>query len=165
MTMRWRAIGWIGLCVLACAGCGGQDAPASAGSAEAEEIVEETEVMSLEALGDAEWWLVAFAEGEPAPEEPVITLAYVEGKFAGTSGCNRYFAAVTAGREDLAIEIGPAAGTMMMCPEAVMEAEQRYLGCLAGVTSYRLDGDSLYLAYAEGQAELRFVRAPAGTPE
>lgn len=162
MTAMWRTIGWVGLCVVACAGCGTEPAPEPE---EPAETLEEAVVRTLDALGDGEWWLLEFAEGEPAPEEPAITLAYVEGRFAGSSGCNRYFAAVTPGNDDLAIEVGPAGGTMMMCPEPVMEAEQRFLGCLAGVTSYRLDGDSLYLAYAEGLAELRFVRAPAGTPE
>lgn len=88
--------------------------------------------LSPEALAGEEWVLRGWSPGEDAPAEPEVTLAFEDGRFAGSSGCNRYSAAVTAGRTPSDVSLGPAVGTRMACPEPIMEVEARFLAALAG---------------------------------
>ena len=63
-------------------------------------------------------------------------LAVRDGRIAGSSGCNRYFASPEAGAVPGALKLGPVGGTRMACREAAMALESRYLHALEGVTSY-----------------------------
>ena len=53
-----------------------------------------------EAMAGTEWVLRAWRDGEAAPAEPAVTLRFKGGRFAGSSGCNRYTAPVEAGTRD-----------------------------------------------------------------
>ncbi len=69
------------------------------------------------------------------------------GRASGFSGCNRYTGGFTVEQGDdgpAGLSFGPAAGTMMACPEG-MELEREYLQALARVTGFRLRGDNLAL--------------------
>jgi hypothetical protein len=46
--------------------------------------------LSLDTLAATEWVLRAWDFDEAAPDEPEVTLNYKDGRFAGSSGCNRY---------------------------------------------------------------------------
>ena len=68
---------------------------------------------ALETLDETQWSLRSWDEGDPAPAEPLITLTYTEGSFAGRSGCNSYTGPVEAGEEPGVIVIGPIISTRM----------------------------------------------------
>lgn len=75
---------------------------------------------------------------------------------------NRYF-----GNYELngsKIKFGPAGVTMMMGPEAEMEAEQNFLGILPHIVSYKMVGSNLVLITDNGQ-ELGFKEIPAEPAE
>ena len=84
----------------------------------------------------------------------VFSDATDEGQVAGSAGCNNYTAVYEAAEtdEENTISIGPAASTMMECPdpEGIMEQEIAYLTALATANTYEVEGDELRLLNAEG---------------
>ena len=65
------------------------------------------------------------------------TVQFVEpGRVAGDTGCNRYMGSIVNGRMPGELSFGPLAGTMMACPEEIMETEKRYMDLLSRVTRF-----------------------------
>lgn len=109
--------------------------------------------LSLDTLGGAEWVLHFWAWDEEAPGEPEVTLQYEEGRFAGSSGCNRYFASVTeTGEAPGEIEVGPVAGTRMACPDPAGAVEMRFLRQLEGARTMGFQEGRLRLVYEKDGA-------------
>lgn len=79
-----------------------------------------------------------------------------DGKLTGSAGCNTYNATYTLDGE--AIEIGPAAITMMFCeePAGVMEQEMAYLAALDSVARFRIEGDGLIMEADDGTQMLNY---------
>jgi heat shock protein HslJ len=102
--------------------------------------------LSLDALAGVEWVLRRWSPTETAPGEPEVTLSYREGRISGRSGCNKYFAAVTAGPPGR-LSVGTAGTTQMTCPPDVMAVEKRFLGILARVNRYGFAAGHLTLSY------------------
>lgn len=96
-----------------------------------------TGTLSVAVLADTDWRLTRFTRDEKAPAEPEVTLTLAEGRLAGSSGCNRYFADVEESDGGPgSISVGPAGSTQMMCPEEVMQIEDRFLRQLGGANSF-----------------------------
>jgi len=120
--------------------------------------------LSLEVLdGGAAWVLRSCDVGEPAPAEPEVTLASRDGRIGGSSGCNRYTVPVEPGAGPGDLELGPAAATKMMCPEAAMQVEDRFLRQLATTTKLGFHLGRLALTYTtdEGAGTMLFERREA----
>lgn len=83
-----------------------------------------------------------------APENADITLAFSgdDNRYFGKV-VNRYFGTYTIEGDKLTF--GPTASTMMMGPENLMKAEQQYLGNLATVQSFKINGDQLTLTLSD----------------
>jgi heat shock protein HslJ len=113
---------------------------------------------ALQTLDGTQWALRAWDRGDPAPEEPLITLTYTEGSFAGRSGCNSYTGSAQPGEVPGAIEVGPIVSTRMACPELQMEVETRYLTNLEAVTRFGIMAGDLALAYQDEAGEERTMR-------
>jgi len=107
----------------------------------------ETSRLSLDALGTGTWVLTSWSFDESAPASPEVTLQLSEGRLVGSSGCNTYTTSATAGDMPGDLTIGPVAGTRMMCPDAEMDVEGRFLTQLAGVTKYGFMLGQLALTY------------------
>lgn len=103
--------------------------------------------LSLEAIAGSEWVLSWWGLEEKAPAEPEVTLAYVGDRLAGNSGCNNWFNGPVPGQRPGELTIGQTAGTMMMCPEEIMEVEQRFLAQLEGVKKFGFMAGMLALTY------------------
>jgi heat shock protein HslJ len=104
--------------------------------------------LSLATIGETEWVLRSWAWDEVAPGEPEVTLQLMEDRFAGSSGCNRYFAPVKEiGDPAGALEVGPGAGTRMACPDPAGAIEVRFLQQLEGVHSVGFAAGQLMLSY------------------
>ena len=108
---------------------------------------EVTGTLSIEDLAGPDWVLTHFNWQDPAPAEPEITLVYEEGRLAGTSGCNRYFASVESGEMAGDLVLGQAGGTRMACPEEIMALEDHYLEQLGEVTSFGFLAGKLGLSW------------------
>jgi len=111
-----------------------------------EEKILVTGILSIQALGGAEWVLTHLDKEEPLTEAAEVTLVFADGKVSGKSACNRYSAAVEQGDSPGALKIGPARGTRMACPGDLMELEQQYLQALSGVTEFSFLGGKLILS-------------------
>ena len=108
--------------------------------------------LSPDVMVGVAWVLTDWNRDEPAPREPEITLEYKDGKFAGSSGCNRYFTDVTAGKVPGTITIGMIGATMMMCPPPISEAEMRFQKQLESVTGFSFDSGRMVLSYTKGES-------------
>ena len=78
------------------------------------------------------------------------------GRVQGQSGCNGFSGAYVA--EGASLRIGPVAATMIGCRGAIGDQEGRFLGALAEVRGWRLDGGLLHLTNAEGATLIRLAR-------
>ncbi|MCF1708893.1 META domain-containing protein [Tabrizicola sp. J26] len=74
------------------------------------------------------------ARAIPAEVELSIVFDVAEGRVYGKSACNRYNAAFTLTGEGLSF--GPAAATMMACPDELMALEQEFQSLLATVSGF-----------------------------
>ena len=103
--------------------------------------------LSPETLAGTVWVLRAWDINEPAGVEPVVSLAYDGGRFAGSSGCNRYSATVTAGAAPGAVQVGLLAGTRMACPDPQSAVEGRFLEYLGRARTLGFRLGRLFIAY------------------
>lgn len=103
----------------------------------------------LELLGEKEWTLDRWDLHEAKTDTVPVTLAFTQGQFAGSAGCNRYFAKVEEKSTPGEISIGPVGATRKMCSPEEMKTEDRFLGVLPLVRSYRFWNSKLALVYVE----------------
>jgi heat shock protein HslJ len=106
-------------------------------------------VLALSMLAANEWQL-AEIDGQPLPagvEAPLIL--FENDKVRGFSGCNRFTAPVAETKPG-EIDIGPAAGTKMACPQPQMDLEQRFLSQLDAVNRYGYLAGQLALSWQSG---------------
>ena len=111
-------------------------------------------------LTGTSWWVEDIG-GAGVVDRSRSTVEFFEpGKVAGNSGCNRY----TGGyeRDGDVLKFGNLAGTMMACPDALMDQERRFHQAMAQVSSWRIDPqtDLLHLLDAGGETMIRASRLP-----
>jgi heat shock protein HslJ len=98
--------------------------------------VDLTGEVSLLDLEGVEWVLRQLESADALPAEAEITLVFDGDRVGGHSGCNRYMGSAIAGEGGAELGFGPLAGTMMACPQDLMELERRYLKALAAVRQF-----------------------------
>ena len=83
-------------------------------------------------------WFIEDIGGKGVVDRSPASLVFLpEGRLAGNAACNQLTAEYTEDAGKLTISLGGA--TMMMCPPALMEQEQRLLKLLPKVTGYTID--------------------------
>ncbi len=97
-------------------------------------------------------WSIEDIAGHGVIDNSAASLEFLpEGRLAGNASCNRLIGRYTVQGNELSIE--PAGTTMMACPEAVMNQEQRLLKLLPEVNSYHIDDNgTLVLQTGGGQS-------------
>ena len=120
--------------------------------------------LSLATLAGTVWILRAWDVTAPAESGPVVTLSYDEGRFTGTSGCNRYVAAVEGGAMAGEVKVGPLAGTRMACPEPQSSVEARFLDQLGGARTFGFRLGRLAISYTRGDGSRGTMLFDPGTP-
>nr|WP_298250679.1 META domain-containing protein [uncultured Halomonas sp.] len=127
------------------AGCAGAfDAPAEGPG---DESLENT-YWKLERVGDRE--AVAIDEAREAH----LVLHTEDSRLAGSTGCNRMMGQFEHEGDRLSFD--RVATTMMACPGEVMTLERVFLEALGSVDAWRVEGESLTLLDAEGEALASF---------
>jgi heat shock protein HslJ len=110
-------------------------------------------------LAGTSWTLTSL--GGKTPAGPVITANFQEdGSLVGSGGCNRYNAAYKVSGDKIAI--GPAASTMMACPQPVMAQEAAYLKALEQAATFKADAAQLTLFDAGGKPLATFAPQNSG---
>jgi heat shock protein HslJ/uncharacterized membrane protein len=85
-------------------------------------------------------WRVEDIGGAGIIDASNVTLVFTPGGgLSGSGGCNRYRAGVELSGEGL--HIGPAAATLMACPEALMAQERRFFDALGRVGRFDVTPD------------------------
>ncbi len=118
---------------------------------------EMTDVNTPVASALAGTWVVEDILGGGIIDSSRVTLKFSEQRLSGQASCNSYQG--TWSLDDDQLSIGDVAVTMMACPEALMNQEQRFLKALASADGMRFDatgalfltsgGDDLLRAYRE----------------
>ena len=108
--------------------------------------------LSVDTLAGQEWVLSRWGHNEPVQEGIHITLLYADGRFTGSSACNRYFAGVDAVEgAPGSIAVSGVGGTRMACiQESLGEAEGRYLKTLQQVNHISFLAGELVLGWGQG---------------
>ena len=116
-------------------------------------------------LAGASWRLISLDRDTPVPEGIMVTARFEDERVAGSAGCNRYFAGMTA-PSPYELAIGPAGATQMACPGPQMEIERRFLRALEQATQYSFQLGRLAIGYRDGEITdtLLFERQPQETP-
>jgi heat shock protein HslJ len=109
--------------------------------------------LTSESLDGSAWVLKALPPGDLL-DEVSITLAFEDGQLAGTDGCNRFRGAYSF--EDDGIRIGLLAGTMIACPEPIMQQASRFTDALGRARGVRLEDGDLLLVDEDGELLARF---------
>ncbi|RQO67117.1 hypothetical protein DBR44_17680 [Aquitalea sp. FJL05] len=98
-------------------------------------------------LVGSEWQLVS-----PKVAEPLPTLSFQAKGISGFAGCNRFTGHTNAEGKLM------VATTRMMCPPAMMQTEQAYIGFLSQPFQIKTDGKAQQLVLTSSAGEYRFVR-------
>ena len=103
-------------------------------------------------------WLLEDLGGRGVMDIAQTTIEFDgEGRVFGSGGCNRFTGSYTF--EDGVLGLGPLAATKMMCPDAVMDQEDRFLAALGAVERVEVDGPFLLIFFAGSDDPLRFTKA------
>lgn len=108
------------------------------------------------------WWVEDILGGGVIDSSRTTIGFTLDGIAAGNGGCNRFTGAYKLDGEN--ISMGPFAGTMMACPEALMNQDRSFHEALEQVTSWRIDAQTglLHLQNQAGETVIRASALPAG---
>ncbi len=111
--------------------------------------------VDLLAVGE---WIVEDIAGKGIIDNALVSMSFAQdGSVSGSGGCNRFNGGFSLTGEGLSF--GPAATTMMACPEALMNMEQSFFQTLAGVIRFDIaETGALILYDAAGSAVIRAFR-------
>jgi heat shock protein HslJ len=102
-------------------------------------------------------WLLEDLGGRGVMDTAQTTIEFDgEGRVSGSGGCNRFTGSYSY--DDGRLDLGPLAGTKMMCPEAVMDQEDRFLRALGAIDRVRVNGSFLLIYFAGRDQPLKFTR-------
>ena len=102
-------------------------------------------------------WLLEDLGGRGVMDMAQTTLEFDGGgRASGSGGCNRFTGSYTF--TDGELSFGPLAGTKMMCPEAVMDQEDRFHQALGVVDRVAVAGPFLLIYAGGSDAPLKFTR-------
>ncbi len=103
-------------------------------------------------------WVAEEIGGQGVTGKAPLTISFEpDGTVSGSGGCNRFNG--TAIIDGNGMTFPPFAAARKMCFPEVMDPEQEFLGALAAVTSYRLQGPYLILDDADGMQRVKLVRS------
>lgn len=116
-----------------------------------------SQVPSVDTLEGTRWRLSGWSVAERDPAEETIDLEFIDGRISGSSAVNVYNADYQAAA-DGSFRVGTVAMTKMAGPEAAMQLESLYIALLEASAGFQLDGATLTLLDADGNASLVFTQ-------
>ena len=114
---------------------------------------------AAETIADTTWAPITLSETPFEPAGETFIQFGADGSYFGKDGCNsirgRY---VTNGD---AILLGPAAATMMACPEPIMSEARAVVEALMAARSYAINNGELLLSDVNSTAIIGFAKSTA----
>jgi heat shock protein HslJ len=149
-----RPLLWLGILMLALAGCGNPtpESPAQAVEEKASELQLAGTAWELESIGEPEDKIGVVEGSHP-------TLNLLVDRYAGFSGCNWFLGVYTVSDETLRFQTPALTPLYCQDPPGVMNQEATYLGALASITEFQMEGDKLLAYTVENQRLLTFSPA------
>lgn len=99
-------------------------------------------------------WKIETIDGVAVIENSPATVKFETGQnMVGNAGCNRYFG--TYEIEEGRLSFSDLGTTMMMCSDAHMDQEGRFLRALGQVSQFELKDDVLILSGDQGRVLIR----------
>jgi heat shock protein HslJ len=127
------------------------------------EATQEDGRISARDLEGPVWRLELLDRNQPVPRGVAVTASFAGGTIQGSSGCNRYSAAVEGADASERIGFGPVASTRMACPDPVGSFEVRYLAALDGAQAFGFLVGKLSLSYRIGERTGVMLFSPDST--
>lgn len=106
-----------------------------------------------EMLPGSEWEPVELDGETFTPVSEIFVRFEQDGRFFGNDGCNSLLGQYVTNSD--AILFGPAAATMMACPEEIMAQSRLFAEALMAARNFKRDGTELSLVSAEGNQIMR----------
>ena len=102
-------------------------------------------------------WVLEEIDGSPVTDRVQSTIRFqANERIVGWGGCNRYFANFRSGSKFF--EVGPIGSTRRVCPQLVMEQEERFFAALQKARSIRMEGPNLVIDSEGTEKPLKFGR-------
>lgn len=105
-------------------------------------------------------WVLTNLNGQPPAADTQITLTLEADGLFGSDGCNRYRGSYTADGDTITVGEN-LAGTMMACPEPVMQQAAAYQAALKAAATFKIEGEQLTLFDAAGAPLATFAAQSA----
>ncbi len=106
--------------------------------------------LSLATLEGTEWVLRGWSSwGNVAEYEPDVTARFDGERISGSTGCNPYFARVTAGKQPGDVSITPLGGTRMICVDPAFSTEAHFMRQIVGLRKFGFLATQLALSYEQ----------------
>ncbi|MGL5081192.1 MAG: META domain-containing protein [Microcoleaceae cyanobacterium] len=102
-------------------------------------------------------WEDAESTGVPLAET-IIDATFVDGKVAGSSGCNRYIGSYQT--EENTLKVSEIATTKKACPEPILKQESRFVMALQGAQNYEISPQqqlTIFYNSQESSGSMTFV--------
>lgn len=100
-------------------------------------------------------WLLASLDGQPPIENTTVTVNFSADRVSGSDGCNRFNGAYTL--DGMNLTFGPLAGTLMACPEPIMQQADSFQKALANAKSFKVGEGQLTLLDADNKELATFA--------
>ena len=110
-------------------------------------------------LAGSEWRPQEIGGAQVPPEPEIFVRFGSEGRLEGHGGCNRFFGSYRLSGDK--IEFGPIGATRRVCPEPVMDRENRFLREIEGVRRFARDRIDLLLTDDMGNLVIRLIQTDA----
>ena len=114
---------------------------------------------SAQTLAGSEWSPVELAGVSFDPIEDIFVRFEADGRVFGHGGCNSFRSRYVTNGD--AILMGPAATTMMACPERIAAQEFMFLQTLEQIRHFTRDGATLILSATEETPVMRLQQRDA----
>lgn len=114
---------------------------------------------NAEMLPGSEWGPVEISGEAFEPVAEIFVRFEQDGRFFGNDGCNSIRSAFVT--NDDAILFGPAAATMMACPDEIMAQGRAFTNALMAARLFERNGTELSLSDAEGEVLVRLTQRDA----
>jgi heat shock protein HslJ len=103
-----------------------------------------------------QWHIESIGDRPVIDRSPAAIEFTNEGRAGGNASCNRFTGAYTLSGSELSF--GPLAATKMMCPDALMDQEIRFLAALDRVAAVQIQQGILILQDETGETVITATR-------